>query len=78
MQAIRTTYHGPTNTRGARIVAKCDTGQITTPYRYDLSVEENHRAACDKLREKLGWYTPYYGPMVGGYFNGAYYWVFAK
>ena len=78
MQAIRTTYHGPTNTRGARIVATCDTGRITTPYRYELSGEENHRAACEKLREKRGWNTDYYKPMVSGYFKGAYYWVFKE
>ena len=78
MQAIRTKYHGPTNTRGARIVAKCDAGQITTPYRYGLSVEGNHKAACDKLLEKLGWDKDTGAPMVGGWYKDSYYWVFTK
>lgn len=78
MQAIRTKYHGPTNTRGSRIVAKCEAGQLSMPYRHELNGDENHKAACDLLREKLGWNTPYSAPMVGGYFNGAYYWVFVE
>lgn len=29
MQAIETRYHGPTNTRGARVSARCEAGRIT-------------------------------------------------
>jgi hypothetical protein len=55
MQAIQTTYHGPTNTRGARIVARCDAGRLTVAWDYALSIERNHDAAAIALARKLGW-----------------------
>lgn len=78
MQAIRTRYHGPTNAKDSRISAKCEAGQILMSYRYELNIEENHKAACEMLREKLGWNTPYYTPMVAGCFDGDYYHVFTE
>jgi len=76
MQAIRTRYVGPTNTRGSRITAKCEAGSVSVPYDDALNSEQNHRAACDKLRAKLGWTTPHYGAMTHGVFDGDYYWTF--
>lgn len=76
MQAIRTKYHGPTNTRGSRISAKCGAGSISVSYDYALNIDGNHRAACDALVKKLGWDTGEYADMVGGEFDGAHYWVF--
>lgn len=54
-QAIQTKYHGPTNTRGSRISAKCSAGKISIPYPYDLSGTECHRKAAIALCEKLKW-----------------------
>lgn len=55
MQAIRTKYLSPTNTRGARIKATCEAGSLTVPYRYDLDTSDMHRKAAFELMEKLGW-----------------------
>jgi hypothetical protein len=76
MQAIRTRYQCPTNTRGSRVSAKCEAGQISIPWDDALNPEENHKAACNALRAKLGWNTEHYGDMVGGEFDGCWYWVF--
>lgn len=61
-QAIVTTYHGPTNTRGSRISAKCDAGRLSVPYDYALNVEDNHASAAQQLANRLGWG----GHFVGG------------
>lgn len=79
MQAIITKYHGPTNTRGSRITAKCDAGSVTIPYPYELSGEDVHRKAAETLRDKLGWNTEFYGNMACGQIpNGDYVFVFVK
>lgn len=76
MQAIRTRYHGPTNSRGSRISAQCEAGRVYVAYESALSVEENHASACKALRAKLGWNSEHYGDVVGGSFDGDMYWVF--
>lgn len=53
MQAILTKYYGPTNFRGSRIVAKCERGQLTMPYRHELNSDENHVEAARLLCEKF-------------------------
>ena len=53
MQAITTTYHGPTDTRGSRITARCEAGSITVPY--DHSAYDAHTVAFVALVKKLGW-----------------------
>lgn len=79
MQAIQTTFKGPTNTRGSKIIAKCDAGKIVVPYDHALSSEGNHKAAADQLRIKLGWVNSYYGDLVCGQIvNGDYVHVFHK
>lgn len=75
MQAIRTRYYGPNNTRGSRIVASCEAGRVSMGYRSELNTEENHRAACELMVRKMGWNTKHYGDMVGGMFGNDYYWV---
>ena len=42
MQAIRTKYFGPTNSRGSCIQAKCEARTIYMPYRHELDIYENH------------------------------------
>jgi hypothetical protein len=71
MQAIVTTYCGPTNTKGSRIIARCQAGSVTHHYDYALNTERNHHAAAEKLIRKLGW-TPdqgkgYAGQWVAGH-----------
>lgn len=66
MQAIITTYHGPTNTRGSRIIAKCDAGCLTTSWDFGLDIRENHERAAEALCAKLGWKPEHYGAMASG------------
>jgi hypothetical protein len=78
MQAIRTRYHGPTNSRGSRISAKCEAGTVSVTYDDALNLAENHQAACEALLTKLGWTTPAgYKPMHAGQFDGDWFWVSA-
>lgn len=69
MQAIITKYHGPTNTKGERITARADAGRVCIPYPYELSGEDVHKAAAEKLRERLGWH----GTLAGGSIPGGGY-----
>lgn len=61
-QSIVTKYHGPTNTKGHRISARCDAKRITVAYDYELNASENHAAAAAALAAELGWS----GKLVGG------------
>lgn len=55
MQAIITKYLGPTNRRGSRIKATCNTKTITVEYDDALSLDGNHEAAFRALARHLGW-----------------------
>lgn len=66
MQAIQTSYKGPTNTKGSRIIAKCEAGSLTVGYDYALTTEGNHKEAARLLQYKLGWLGHNYGAMVSG------------
>ena len=55
MQAIITKYHGPTNTKGSRVSARCDAGRVTIPWDDALSSDENHAAAARDLMRHLRW-----------------------
>ncbi len=66
MQSITTKFLSPTNTKGSRIKATCEAGNVTVSRDYGLEVGENHMAAADALRVKLGWNTKNYPDMVGG------------
>lgn len=81
MQAIRTKYCGPTNTRGSRIQASCEAKTIYVPYNHALNSDANHRAACEELMLAMGWTadkSTTYSGMVGGSHGGAMYWVFVN
>jgi len=73
MQAIRTRYHGPTNTKGSRLSAQCEAGRIYVPYDHTLGLSENHEAAARTFAARLGWNR---NPMSGGVFEHDHYWVF--
>ena len=49
MQAIKTTFCGPTDTRGPRIRASCERGSLYIPWDNALEPEANHVAAADAL-----------------------------
>jgi hypothetical protein len=73
MKAIETKYHGPTDTRGARISATdSDGNRVSIPYPYELSGEAVHRMAADRLCEKMGWS----GQLAGGATKRGYVFVF--
>jgi hypothetical protein len=78
MQAIRTRYFGVTDVKGSRIQAKAEACSIYVSYDHALDLDENHRAACWALCEKLGWITYRHAPMYGGVFDHDYYWVIAN
>ena len=46
MQAIRTQYKGPTDTRGSRIVATSHYGRTVASYDHTMSAGENHAVAA--------------------------------
>jgi hypothetical protein len=73
MKAIRTKYVGPTNTRGARIIAKDEDGnRVSISYPHELSGEDVYRAAADALCAKMKW--P--GNLIGGGTKDGYVFVF--
>ena len=77
MNAIQTRYFGPTNTRGARIKATCETGSITIDYPHELSGMACHAKAAKALVVKLGWTDSFYGDLLGGQLaNNDYVFVF--
>lgn len=65
MQAIITKYLPPTQSRGSRIKASCQSGSITVPYD-DGGHNNPHLIACNALRAKLGWGEDTHGRMVEG------------
>ena len=59
-KAITVKYLGPTKTRGARVKASAGgTGNVTLPFRHDLSMEQNVAAAVDELLLRYEWDNSY-------------------
>jgi len=75
MQTITTTFHGPTDYRGARIKATASGGggSVTVAYDYESELSA-HMQAAFQLREKMGWT----GAMIGGDAKRGMVWVFAS
>ena len=73
-KAITVKYLGPTNSRGARVKASAGgtQGNVTLPFRHDLSMEQNIVATVDALLLRYGWDALYVvgalgdGTCVGG------------
>ena len=55
MVAITSKYHGPTNTRGSCVRATANGHMVTVPWAAAWDAEQNHREACKRLCDKLGW-----------------------
>ena len=72
--AIRTRYHGPTNTRGSRFVATDGENRVTVPYDYSCGSTENHCIAAHAFLVK---YNPYETKLVTNAlcFDNAFYWT---
>lgn len=63
MIVITTKFYGPTNTKGARVVASTSGGhRHTVGYDYANGPLESHRKAATGLRDSMGWS----GRLVGG------------
>ena len=54
-QAITTSYRGPTDTRGSRVVARCEAKRIAVEWDDALDSASNHAAAALQLMADLGW-----------------------
>ena len=53
MQTITTSYAGPTNTRGSRIMAKSWLKNKAFGWDYSLNSEANHKAAAQQMVDLL-------------------------
>lgn len=65
MQAIRTVFKGPTNTRGSRIIATSDKARTVMPYDYALNSDDNHRRAAE-LHAVKAWALPGVAQLAHG------------
>lgn len=54
-QAITTSYRGPTNCRGTRVIARCEAKRVSVSWDDSLDVGANHAAAAMQLMDQLGW-----------------------
>ncbi len=57
MQAIRTQYKGPTDTRGSRIIATSYKRRTVYPYDHELDLDANHERAA-VLHAGKAWSMP--------------------
>ena len=75
MQAICTKFIGPSNTRGARIKAYCESGlSATVPYDHSKSSQDAHFAAVIAFCAKYpNW--GFAGEYRAGAIKGGYAWV---
>lgn len=73
MQSITTKYMMPTDTKGARILAKAEAGKLTVPWDHSIGVKENYEAAALALAAKMNWsYGAWHGGSAG---DSGYVWV---
>lgn len=77
MQAIRTRYHGPTNTKGSRLSAKGEAKTMSFSCGYASGNDVGHAAAARAYANSLGWLLDG-GKLVGGVFGNDYYWVIVE
>ena len=71
MQAIKTKFLGPTNSRGSRYKASCEAGSLVLGSDQRLGSEDNHVRVAHALITKLGWFhEPDRGDTYGDWFHG--------
>jgi hypothetical protein len=74
-QTIKTHYLGPTNARDSRISVSCYAKRRYYEWDDSLGVEDNHRLACERMSNELGWN----GEWIGGWVKDfGYVWVDAS
>lgn len=63
MQTIITSFHGPTNHHGAKVVAQASGGKhmVSLAWEYGVSMERNHMLAAMALAEKARWNGSFHG-----------------
>lgn len=72
MKAIRTKYVGPTDTKGARIVASDGDGnRVTIPYPHEYDALRAHREAAWAFIDPQSWKYP--RKLISGWLRGAEY-----
>lgn len=69
MQAIQVSYRPATASRGSRLLAKCEAGNVSIAYPYGLKDEAAARKAVDALCAKID------APMVARHGPQAAQWV---
>ncbi len=74
MKAIKTTYKGPTNFKGSRIIATDGYNRITIGYDHGLSSDGVHEKAAYALCKKMKWE----GRLIGGGLKDCMVWVFSE
>lgn len=79
LQAIVTKIHNPTARRGTIVKATAVAGTVNVPYDHELPLDENHRAAAEKLCAVLNWtQADGYNPLESGTLpDGTYCHVFS-
>ena len=77
---IETKYHGPTNTRGARISARCHSKRKSYGWRYEIGTEENHKSAAMHFYAWVSGLSRHGLKMVGHehWHTGARIWIVTK
>lgn len=77
LRAIRTAYHGWTNTLPARVIATTDTGhRVVVSVSAYIDEHAAHNAAAYALAFKLRWVKSSTDwPSRAGVYNGVYYWI---
>ena len=73
MQAIRTRYLPPTDTKGARISATTSHKRVMIPFDQSLDTPKAHRKAAQALCDRLKWNYD----LIGGCYKDDYYWTLA-
>lgn len=54
-QAITTSFRGPTDSNGSRVIARCEAKRISVPWDHALDAGANHATAALQLMDQLGW-----------------------
>lgn len=70
MKAIQIKYLGPTNTKGARLVAFTEAGRLTESRTYDDNADVQAKKLATHYIRKMGWNTKITG--FGTLPNGDY------
>lgn len=55
MRCIKTSFRGPTDSHGSRIIASTDANRIAVQWDYALDTTANHERAAFLLAQRLGW-----------------------